>query len=127
MSVTYKILTDISHRGTTSFDIKKGDIITEEELSKKFGKKDVLSYMIACCGFGKHLEVVKFEVPELGIVEDAPELMFLVNEDILKSKKVVFVKGDKKSYSELEEHLTKAVITKYLKSKSLMEIKVQNV
>ena len=52
--------------------------------------------------------------------------MFLVNEDITKSKEIVFKKGEQKSYSELESVLKKEIV-KLIKSKILMEIKIQNV
>lgn len=140
MSITYKVKNNYSHRGTTSFDIKKGEEFSEEDLIEKFGSEGVFKYMRECCGFSKVIEIVEFSVPGLGINESKDsedkevetqevetqevEIMFLTKEDLSKKKKVIFKKDSKISIEELKENYSDSTISKYIKEKKLMEIKV---
>ncbi len=98
-----------------NFNLKKDDVLSEIDFNNLFKTDGSKLYAMTCTDL-KHI------IEE--IAEEKEDLNFLANENILIDDKIVIEKGEKKSSSELLEILSKKNISKLIKSKSLMEIKI---
>lgn len=103
-----------------SFNLKQDDILSETDFNNLFKTDGSKLYAMTCTDLKHIVEEVSEKVSE--------EVLFLVNEDISVDGNITINKGDKKTLSELLLILSEKKISKLVKSKALMEIKIsQNV
>ena len=107
-----------------SFNLKQDDILSETDFNNLFKTDGSKLYAMTCTDLKHIVEEVSEEISE----EVSEEVLFLVNEDISVDDNITINKGDRKTLSELLLILSEKKISKLIKSKALMEIKIsQNV
>lgn len=134
-----KITRDLTMYGNLIF--KKDEKYTEETLTNKFKTcpnlmfAKSLNYIRTCTIFKNYHEIIPDTIEdEKSTTEDIIEdekfatepvgTMFLINEDILdKNEVILFTKNEKVSKADLESKGFKK-ISKLLKAKKIMEIKI---